>query len=408
MGLSRSDMTGDTLQDHALAEEHDLTEIHMGPSHPAMHGNIHMRLWLDGERVARSQINIGYLHRGFEKECEAHTWQQIFPYTDRLNYVSPMLNNVGYALAVEKLLDVQAPERAQYLRVLVGELARVADHLTYLAAQVMEMGAFTPYFYCMKARDWIWDLLEEISGARLTHAYVRIGGVSWDMPEGWDMATRELLPKIEEAIRDVEKLVNGNRIFIDRMSDIAVISAEDAIGWGWTGPILRGSGVAYDVRKAHPYMVYDRFDFEIPVGAKGDNMDRYLVRMEEMRQSMRIIEQALDQIKPGPVVVDDRLVVIPRKAETYNTIEGMINHFKLVIDGIEPPPGEVYGYTEASNGELGFYLVSDGGGLPVKCRCRPPSFFGMAGLGQLIDGHMLADIIPTFDTINMIGGECDR
>jgi NADH-quinone oxidoreductase subunit D len=392
-----------------LSDDHDdYTVVHMGPSHPAMHGNIHMKLTLEGEKIHEAIVNIGYLHRGFEKECESHTWQQIFPYTDRLNYVSPMLNNTGYALAVEKLLGIEAPERAQYIRVLVGEIARISDHLTYLAAQVMEMGAFTPYFYCMKGRELLYDILEEISGARLTHSYVRIGGVAWDLYDGFEAQTEAALTKIEEITLEIEAMMNRNRIFLDRMQGVAVISAEEAVAYGWTGPCLRGSGVDYDVRKAMPYLVYDRMDFEIPIGIDGDNLDRYLVRIEEMRQSARIIRQALAQIEPGPVDVEDRLVTMPRKAETYNTIEDTIAHFKLVIDGIRPPAGEVYGYTEAANGELGFYLVSDGTGQPVKMRCRPPCFFGMAALHKLIEGHMVADIIPTFDTINMIGGECDR
>ena len=389
-------------------EARDLTTVNMGPSHPAMHGTIHIKVGLEGELIRKADVSIGYLHRGFEKEAEAHSWQQIFPYTDRLNYVSPMLNNVGYALAVEKLLGITAPERAQYLRVIVGEIARICDHLTYMAAQTMEMGAFTPYFYVMKGRDWLWDLLEEISGARLTHSYVRIGGVAWDLPEKFKEKTLELLPKIDTVVVELDKLMTRNRIFLDRMQDIAVISAEEAVSYGWTGPCLRGSGVDYDVRKTHPYLVYDRMDFEIPIGTDGDNMDRYMVRMEEMRQSARIIRQALEQIPPGPICTDDKLVVIPRKAATYNTIEEMINHFKLVIDGIRPPAGEVYSYTEAGNGELGFYLVSDGTGRPVKCRVRPPCFMGMAALERMITGHMVADVIPTFDTINMIGGECDR
>jgi NADH-quinone oxidoreductase subunit D len=382
--------------------------LNMGPSHPAMHGTIHMKLSLEGEKVRDAEVNIGYLHRGFEKEAEAHCWQQIFPYTDRLNYVSPMLNNVGWALAVEKLLGITVPERAQYLRVIVGEIARICDHLTYLAAQVMEMGAFTPYFYTMKGRDWLWDLLEEISGARMTHSYVRIGGMAWDMPDGFKQKALELLPKTIDIVGEIDALMTRNRIFLDRMQGIAVISGEEALSYGWTGPCLRGSGVAYDVRKAAPYLIYDRMDFEVPIGSDGDNMDRYLVRMEEVRQSCRIVEQALQQIPEGPVLVDDPRVVLPRKAATYNTIEDMINHFKLIVDGIEPPRGEIYSYTEAGNGELGFYLVSDGTGRPVKVRCRPPCFMGMAALSRLLKGHFVADIIPTFDTINMIGGECDR
>lgn len=358
--------------------------------------------------IRDAEVNVGYLHRGFEKECENHTWAEIFPYTDRLNYVSPMLNNVGYALAVEKLLGISAPERAQYIRVIVGELARLSDHMTYLAAQVMEMGAFTPFFYAVKGRDRIWDLLEEISGARLTHSYVRIGGVAWDMPEGFGERVLSAIKKVEEITVEVDKLMTRNRIFMDRMQNIAVISGEEAISHGWTGPCLRGSGVDYDVRKDHPYLVYDRFDFEVPIGTKGDNMDRYLVRIEEVYQSIKIIRQALAQIPEGPTLVDDPRVVLPAKAQTYNTIEGMINHFKLIIDGIKVPAGEVYSYTEAGNGELGFYLVSDGSGRPVKCRCRPPCFMQMTAMEKLITDHMVADLIPTFDTLNMIGGECDR
>ena len=382
--------------------------LNVGPSHPATHGTVHIKLILDGERITDSEVNVGYLHRGFEKECEAHTWAEIFPYTDRLNYVSPMLNNVGYALAVEKLLGIEVPERAQFLRVVVGELARLSDHLTYSGAQVMEMGAFTPFFYAIKAREWVWDLLEEISGARLTHSYVRIGGVAWDMPAGFDRRVLETISKVKEVVEEVDKLMTRNRIFLDRMQGLAVISAEDAVSYGWTGPCLRASGVDYDVRKDHPYLVYDRFDFDVPVGENGDNMDRYLVRIEELRQSIRILQQAIEQMPSGPVQVDDARVVLPPKREAYNTIEGMINHFKLIVDGIEVPAGEVYSYTEAGNGELGFYLVSDGTGRPVKCRCRPPCFMQMTALEQLMEGHLIADLVPTFDTLNMIGGECDR
>jgi len=386
----------------------DPVDLNMGPSHPAMHGNIHLRLTLEGERVRDAEVNIGYLHRGFEKEAEAHCWQQIFPYTDRLNYVSPMLNNVGWAMTVEKLLDVSAPERAQYLRVIVGEIARMCDHLTFLAAQVMEMGAFTPYFYAIKAREWLWELLEELSGARLTHSYVRIGGVAWDLPQGFADRARAVLPRVLSTVLEVDRLMTRNRIFLDRLQGIGVISGEEATSYGWTGPCLRASGVAYDVRRAAPYLVYDRLEFEVPIGKSGDNLDRYLVRLEEIQQSARIIEQALAQIPEGPILLEDKRWVMPPKAAVYNTIEDMIAHFKLVMDGVRVPKGEVYSYTEAANGELGFYIVSDGTGRPVKVRCRPPCFMGMAALGRLIKGQLIADIIPTFDSINMIGGECDR
>jgi len=382
--------------------------VNMGPSHPAMHGTIKIVLTVEGETIRKADVQPGFLHRGFEKECERATYNQIFPYTDRLNYVSPMLNNVGFALAVEKLLDVRAPARAQHIRVLVGELARVADHLTCVGAQAMELGGFTPFLYMMKARDRVFDLLEEISGARLTHAYVRIGGVAADLPAGYADRCHDAFALIRRTVDDCDKLLTRNRIFLDRMQGVGKISQQEAISYGYTGPCLRSTGVAYDVRKDHPYLIYGDLDFEVPVGANGDNMDRYLVRMEEMEQSMRLCEQTLDRMPPGDVILDDPRMALPPKQATYNTIESMINHFKLIVDGIKVPPGEVYSYTEGGNGELGFYIVSDGTGVPYKCRCRSPCFTIVQSLPRLVDGVMVADVVPTFGSLNMIGGECDR
>jgi NADH-quinone oxidoreductase subunit D len=384
--------------------------LRMGPSHPAMHGTIRIALDAEGEMIKTCDIQVGYLHRCFEKESENATWTQIFPYTDRLNYVSPMLNNVGYALAVEKLLDIdqKIPERAQYLRVIVGEISRIADHLTCVGASAMELGAFTVFFYLLKAREWLWELLEEISGARLTHAYVRIGGVIGDMPEGWAARLRDVLGKVREAMGDADKLLTSNKIFRDRMDGVGVIAKEDAAGWGLTGPVGRSTGLAYDVRKDHPYLVYDRLDFDVPVGSTGDNFDRYAVRMEEILQSMRILDQALAKIPNGPIMVDDVRFALPPKRETYNTIEAMIAHFKLIMDGLHVPAGEVYSFTEGGNGELGFYIVSDGTGRPWKCRVRPPCFANLAILNKVLLGLFIADVVPTFGMINMIGGECDR
>ncbi len=388
-------------------------KINMGPSHPAMHGTVRIVLTIEGETVKEGDVQVGFLHRCFEKESEYATWTQVFPYTDRLNYVSPMLNNVGYAMAVEKLLGVTSliPERAQYIRVIVGEISRITDHLTCTAAGAMELGAFTIFFHNMKAREWLWELLEELSGARLTHSYVRVGGVFADLPDGWADKLRKVLKASEEVLREVEDLLLTNRIFRDRMDGVAVVSQEDAIAYGWTGPALRSTGVPYDVRKDHPYLVYDRFNFDVPVGAHGDNFDRFMVRMEEIRQSTRIIEQALDQMARlggGPILLDDPQVVLPPKREVYNTIEGMINHFKIIVDGIKVPRGEVYSYTEGGNGELGFYLVSDGTGRPFRCRVRPPCFAIVSALPQLLKGLNIPDIVPTFGMMNMIGGECDR
>ena len=384
--------------------------INMGPSHPATHGTVRIVLTIDGETVKDSDVQVGYLHRCFEKEAESATWTQIFPYTDRLNYVSPLLNNVGFALAVEKLLgiDKRIPERAQYIRVLIGEISRITDHLTCLGASAMEVGGFTPFLWMIKAREWLWELLEELTGARLTHSYVRIGGVAADLTQNFGERLLSILEKSREALTDTEKLLVKNRIFRDRMDGIAIISAEDAIAYGWTGPCLRSTGVPYDVRKDHPYLVYDRFDFDVPVGSVGDNYDRFAVRLEEIRQSMRILEQALKQIPPGPVLLDEPRIALPPKRQVYNTIEGMIGHFKIIVDGIKVPAGEVYSYTEGGNGELGFYIVSDGTGRPYRCHVRAPSFIITQSLSKLIEGVGVADIIPTFGMINMIGGECDR
>lgn len=383
--------------------------LQMGPVHPAMHGTVKILVKVDGERIEHADVQVGYLHRGFEKECENATWAQIFPYTDRLNYVSPILNNVGYALAVEKLLGITAPERAQYLRVIAGELSRVSDHLTCLAAIGMELAAFTPFLYLVRARDVIYDRLEELTGARVTHAYCRIGGVKEDLPKGWLDRVLGGLDEIREVIDDLEGLLSRNRIFLDRTQGIGVVSREEAIAWGFTGPCGRASGVDYDVRKEFPYLVYDRFDFDVPVMDEGDCYARYLVRVAEMRQSLRIIEQAAAQLPGGPVLAPDaHRVVLPPKREVYSTIEGMIRHFKLIVDGIPVPAGEAYGYTEGGNGELGFYVVSDGSGQPVKVRCRPPCFIIVSHLGQMLEGHAIADVVPIFGSLNMIGGECDR
>lgn len=382
--------------------------INMGPSHPAMHGTIRLLVTLEGEKVVKCDTQIGYLHRAFEKMCEANVWQAIFPYTDRLNYVSPLMNNVGYAQAVEKLIGIEIPERTKYIRTLLCELSRIADHLTCIAAASMELGAFTVFLYCMEGRDLIWDRIEELTGARVTPACVRIGGLARDLPDGFCDRVVAMLPKIEKVISDIDNLLTENPIFIDRMRGTGVISQEDAIELGFTGPCLRSTGIKHDLRKRQPYLVYDRLDFDVPVGTNGDNYDRYMVRMEEMRQSIRIIRQVIKDMPEGRINIENTMYILPPKEEVYNTIEGVVNHFKLIMDGIQVPAGEVYDATEAANGELGFYLVSDGGGKPVKCRVRSPSFALMQGLEKMVVGSYLADIIPTFGSINMIGGECDR
>jgi NADH-quinone oxidoreductase subunit D len=402
------------LRDAADIDEPELPSeampLNMGPSHPAMHGTVRMVLEVEGEKILSADVQVGYLHRCFEKEAEYATYAQIFPYTDRLNYVSPMLNNVGYAMAVEQLLGIvdKVPERAQFIRVIVGEVSRICDHLTCLGAGAMELGAFTPFLYNLKFREWLWELLEEISGARLTHSYVRIGGVSGDMPEGWGDRLLEVIRRGHTVLEEVDKLLTRNRIFRDRMDGIGIITKEEISQYGITGPMARSAGVAYDIRKDHPYLVYDRFDFDVPIGSVGDNFDRYAVRVEEMHQSIRIIEQALQQIPDGPIIIDDPRIALPQKRETYNSIEAMISHFKLIMDGIRVPAGEIYSFTEGGNGELGFYIVADGTGRPWKCRVRPPSFANTAILPKLLVGLFIADVVPTFGMVNMIGGECDR
>lgn len=429
--------------------------LNMGPSHPAMHGTIRIMLELDGERVLASEVEIGYLHRGFEKTCENKTWFNLLIYTDRLNYVSPLINNLGYVMAVENLCGLKVPERAQTIRVLMSELSRVSDHLTALAAMAMESGAFTVFLYKMKAREFLWDVIEQTTGARMTTSYIRVGGVRADLDRDYAAACRKAVAETRKVLKDVHGLLDKNAIFLDRTRDIAVMSREDAVSYGWTGPCLRSTGIPYDVRKARPYLNYDSLDFEIPVGERGDNFDRYMVRMKEMDQSLRLIEQCVGLLEKMPaapttdpaeslppaeairlarrqkpvraVALSPNLAgsgknvqadiyaqapgfVLPPKDETYTTMEGLINHFQYFMKGhgIRPPKGEAYCSVEGGNGELGYYIVSDGTDRPYRLHLRAPCFHVVAALEQLIRGRMIADIIPTFGSMNMIGGELDR
>jgi NADH-quinone oxidoreductase subunit D len=382
--------------------------INLGPSHPAMHGTVRMRVQLEGETIIHADPEIGFLHRGFQKSCENVTWNQCLPYTDRLNYVSAIMNNFGFLKAVEKLIGLEIPERAQYVRVLASELHRIQDHLTCVGAIGLELGGFSAFLYAIEARELIMDRVSELTGARLTTTFGRVGGLNRDLPEGWTDRVLKTLDKIHELVGEVDGLLTNNRIFVDRMIGTGLITTQDALDYGFTGPCLRANGVAYDVRKAQPYWVYDRMHFDVPVGQNGDNYDRYLMRMEELKQSERIVRQALKEIPPGPIIVDDWRIALPPKAEVYGTIEGVIAHFKLVMEGVPVPAGEVYDSTEAANGELGWYLVSDGSGRPYKVHVRAPGFNILSGVPRMIEGRMLADLIPTFDTINMIGGEVEQ
>jgi len=395
-----SDLKENLHTDHML--------LNMGPSHPATHGTVKFLLTLDGETVVDMVVEVGYLHRGFEKMCESVSYSNVFPYTDRLNYCSAIMNNIGYALAVEKLCDLEVTERCKYIRVVTNELARISDHYTNIAAAALELGALTAFIYFVEAREIVWDLLEKVCGARLTSNYIRVGGLMCDLPSGFNDDLEATYPKLDKLFDDVDKLLTKNRIFLDRMRDTGAISKEEAISWGFTGPCLRACGIDYDIRKKQPYLVYDRLDFDIPLGTTGDNFDRYLVRMEEIKQSLKIIKQAMKDMPEGPINIDNPYLRIPSKQDVYSQMEEMIAHFKVVIDGVKPPVGEVYYATEAANGELGFYIVSDGSGKPWKCRVRPPCFTMTGALPELCKGGMLADIVPTFDMLNMIGGECDR
>jgi NADH-quinone oxidoreductase subunit D len=388
----------------------DLMTVNMGPSHPAMHGTVRIVLTVDGERIVKGDVQPGYLHRCFEKESEYATYTQVFPYTDRLNYVSPMINNCGWAMAVEKLMGLtdRIPKRAEYVRTIVSEMSRITDHLTCTGASAMELGAFTAFLYFLKAREWLYELLEVVSGARLTHTYVRVGGVVKDLPDGFCDQLGATLDKIEGVIVEFEVLLNNNKIFRDRMAGIGKMSKEDAIATGCVGPIARACGVDYDVRRDHPYSIYPEVEFDVPLGTTGDCYDRYLVRVEEIKQSIRILRQCMKQIPDGPTMVDDPRVALPPKRDTYNTIESMIRHFKHIMDGIRVPPGEAYAFVEGGNGELGFFVVADGTGRPYKAYVRSPSFVHLSTAGQLIQNHFIADVVPIFGMINMIGGECDK
>jgi NADH-quinone oxidoreductase subunit D len=389
----------------------DTVIVNIGPSHPATHGTIQIVTELDGERVVRVDVHCGYLHRGFEKECEDHTWHNLIPYVDRLNYCSGLINDFAYCDAVETLMGVEITRRCKLLRTLLAEYSRVADHLTCVAAALMELGAMTAFLYLVTIRDAIYEHLADLTGARVTYSYGRIGGLARDLPEGWLERLEQILGQFDEFVGRVHGLMDRNRIFIERMRDVGVISTADAINWGYTGPILRSTGVPRDLRKDTPYLAYAELDFDVPVGIKGDNYDRYYVRMREMDESIYMIRQLIDLLRETegqPICVDDRRCTLPPKQLVYREIESLINHFKLIMEGPRVPAGDCYVAHEAANGELGFYIVSDGSGTPYKVHVRSPSFVHMGGAHRMLEGYQLADIVPTFGSINMIGGECDR
>ncbi len=382
--------------------------LNIGPSHPATHGTLRNLVELDGEKILYCIPEIGYLHRGFEKSAETHEYQQVIPYTDRLNYCSAISNNVGYAKAVEALCGIEVPERCQSIRVILAELSRIMDHLVCNGANLVDLGALTNFWYLFNLREKIYTVIESVTGARLTNSYTRIGGLWADVTDDFVEATRALLREIPADVDRTMKLVARNRIFLDRTVGVGKISIDDAISYGYTGPCLRATGMEYDLRKAQPYYGYERFDFEIPTGHQGDTYDRIMVRFEEINQSVRIVEQALKSMPAGPFRADHPLVVMPDKSNTYGSIEGLVNHFKVVMHGISPPAGEVYDWTESPNGELGFHVVSDGTMRPYKCKVRPPCYYVYSSFPQLAEEGLIADAIAALGSLNVVAGELDR
>ncbi len=412
------------LDEQRSASADELTDLegekmvlNMGPSHPSTHGVLRVQLELDGEIITKAMPDIGFLHRGDEKIAESMTYTQFIPYTDRLDYLAPLANNVAYALAVERLMgiDQQLPQRCQYIRVICCELARISAHLLGLGAFAMDVGALTVFMHTFTEREKIYNLIESLTGARFTTSYTRIGGLSRDLPAGWADQLRTFLKNVTVNFDESEKLLTRNRIFVDRTRDVGVISKADAIDYGLSGPNLRGSGLDYDLRKAHPYLVYDRLQFDIPRGSVGDCYDRYLVRMEEMRQSARILSQCLDQLPGGadnatkePINIPDGKTVLPSKNKVMTSMEELIHQFMLVTQGVNAPPGEIYFAAENPKGELGFYINSRGGGTPHRMKIRAPSFCNLSILPHVLPGHMISDVVSILGSIDFVMGECDR
>jgi NADH-quinone oxidoreductase subunit C/D len=363
---------------------------------------------LEGETIEKLDTEIGYLHRCFEKMCETHDYNQIIPYTDRLNYCSAPINNTAWCRTIEKMLGVTVPARAQCMRVILDEFSRVIDHFVCIGTGAVDLGGLTNFWLGFNAREAVYDLFEKLCGARLTVSLARIGGMGFDFPAGWVEQARETIKVIRKSHFDLSKLLVGNRIVLNRYVNIAKIDAESAINWGFTGPCLRATGVERDLRVDAPYNGYENYEFDVVVGHRGDCYDRFLVRMEEILQSLRIIEQALDNIPAGEISIDDPTIVLPRKKDVYGNIEGLMNQFMMVIHGVQPPAGEVYCATEGANGELGFYVVSDGSGRPYRVKCRPPCFAIFQAFPEMLEGHMVADAIAALGTVNIIAGELDR
>ncbi|HEY6001192.1 MAG TPA: NADH dehydrogenase (quinone) subunit D [bacterium] len=388
--------------------ESRLMTLNIGPQHPSTHGVLRLIVELDGETVVKLVPDIGYLHRGIGKIAETLHYEQFMPYTDRLDYLASFINNLGWAMAAERLFGIEPPPRANYLRVLLSELARIESHLIWLGTHLLDLGAITPLFYCFREKEEIRDLFEEICGARMTHAFCRIGGVREDVTPAFLPKVREFVAKFPKAMAEYEALITDNPIFRRRTEGVGVISAEKAIDYGLSGPSLRGSGVGWDLRKAEPYAAYADLDFEVPVGERGDVFDRYLVRMEEMRQSLRLVQQTAENLPGGPVLAAAPQFLRPTKAEFHRNMQAMIRYFHITIHGASPPPGEVYAAVEGSKGEVGYFVVSDGSPRPVRVQLRGPSFVNLGALEEMAKGQYLADLVAIIGSIDIVLGEVDR
>ena len=389
-----------------FAEEHML--INLGPQHPATHGVLRLVLELDGETVVRCIPHVGYLHCGFEKIGEYRQYNQIIPWTDREDYLNSIGNNCAFALGAERLFGVDITPRCTVLRVIAMELSRIISHLVWLGTTCIDIGAFTPFLWSFQRREQVYDLLESWVGARLTTSATRVGGMAADIPDGWVESLKSFVRSFPSTIDEVDRMLTKNAIWVGRTVGLGVMTPEEAVNYGLSGPMVRASGVAYDVRKDFPYLDYETYDFDVPVGTNGDVYDRYLVRMEELRQSVRILEQAANRLPDGPVNVDDPRLILPPKSKATSEMESMIHHFKLVMEGPRPPIGEAYVAIESPKGEKGYYMVSDGTSKPVRWRIRPPSFVNLSAIPKMVEGHLLSDVIAINASIDIVMGEIDR
>lgn len=395
-----------------VEQEENTVHLNVGPSHPATHGTLRLKLEVQGETIVNCEQEIGFLHTGFEKLAEYRSYNQFVTVTDRMNYISPLCNNIGYAIAVEELLGIEVPRRGRLIRVILSELSRIADHLFSMGAMTMDLGAFSSILWAFIEREKLYDVFEAVTGTRLTTSYTRVGGLAFDLPADFEKRVRGILTDVEGTVEKLRDSFLGNRIFVDRTKGVGVITKEDVYAYGLTGPIARASGVAYDLRRYKPYLGYEEFDFHVPVYSEGDSFARYVIRLDEMVESVKIVRQALDVLEPGPINYEDQKHVLPDKGSVYHDMESLIHHFKVIMPGgkhgIQPPKASVYSATEAPNGELGFYVISDGGSTPYRVRVRPPSLMNYQIYSKLMKGLMLSDLVTVLASFNVIAGELDR